>query len=164
MTEDDIQFIPAVESDFEDFMTLRKAVMRPHVDRLGLPWNEEWQEAYHRELFATEGLHSVTYKGVRIGYVGMYYDVELDKVVLSRGCMAPEYQNNGIGTLAMQKIFKEPICQGRTLFLDVLLQNPAARLYERMGFVKIKEDETMAYYERPLHETQNYSIAKSALE
>jgi ribosomal protein S18 acetylase RimI-like enzyme len=40
------------------------------------------------------------------------------------------------------------ICSGKKLFLDVLLMNPASRLYERLGFVKVREDEKLAYYER----------------
>jgi ribosomal protein S18 acetylase RimI-like enzyme len=133
--ESEIAFAPVEQIDFEDFKSLRKLVILPHIERQGLVWDEASEDKYHRELFDAYGLRVVSYKGLRIGYIDVRYDPHEDHVVVGRICLMPAYQSMGI-------------CSGKKLFLDVLLMNPASRLYERLGFVKVREDEKLAYYER----------------
>lgn len=146
--EEDISFSPVCERDFEDFKTLRKSVMREHVERQGLAWDEEAEDRLHRELFDQEGLRTVLYKGKRVGYAGVRYEQEENRVVIGRLCFYPEYQGRGIGAAMMKKLFKEPICRKRKLFMEVMRANPAVRLYERLGFIRTGDDGKMIYYER----------------
>ncbi len=148
MNKDCISFAQVVEGDFEDFKRLRKSVMKEHYARQGLPWNEGYQDKRHRNLFDEEGLRAVMLGGVRIGYVGLRYDVQKDRVIFGRFCIEPAYQGKGIGSEAMKKIFADPICRSRTIFLEVLLKNPAVRLYERLGFARVREDDILACYEK----------------
>ncbi|MFA5040495.1 MAG: GNAT family N-acetyltransferase [Bdellovibrionales bacterium] len=148
MDESDITFVPVTEADFDDFRRLRKSVMREHHDRHELPWDEREQDQRQRMLFDQEGLRAIKYKGSRVGYVGARYDPQKDQVELGRFCIASAYQGKGIGGATMRKLFAESAWQGKTWFLEVLLKNPVARLYERLGFVRTGDDGLLAYYER----------------
>lgn len=142
----DISFLPAIESDFEEFKSLRKSVMREHVERLGLPWNVWEEDEYHKEMFGVKGLRIILHKKLRVGFIGVRE--EDGAIILDRFCIERRHQNKGIGAAVMQKVFEEPFCQGKTIRLDVLRKNPAIRLYERLGFVFISEDDKLAYFQR----------------
>ena len=52
----------------------------------------------------------------------------------------PEYQNRGIGYVAIQKAF-EMLPDVKTWKLETLLQEPAnCHLYEKCGFVRVGEE------------------------
>lgn len=54
----------------------------------------------------------------------------------------PDWQNRGIGTTVVTSILNEGSSTGRPVELDVAKDNPdARRLYERLGFGRIREDE-----------------------
>jgi ribosomal protein S18 acetylase RimI-like enzyme len=59
--------------------------------------------------------------------------------------IAPEYQGRGIGTAITNGIIAEARRDGLSVTLRVLKVNPARHLYERLGFIVIKEDETHYY-------------------
>jgi len=53
----------------------------------------------------------------------------------------PEFQNRGIGTVLLQRLIAEAKEQRKPLRHTVFMLNPDAhRLYERLGFVDIKDD------------------------
>ena len=142
----DIAFVSAAKSDFEEFRTLRKRVIREHVERLGLPWIEREEDEYHEKVFAIEGLRVVLHQNKRVGFIGVRE--EEGAVIIDRFCIESRCQNKGIGTAVMKKIFDEPTCRGKTIKLDVLKKNPAIKLYERLGFVFVSEDDKLAYFQR----------------
>jgi ribosomal-protein-alanine N-acetyltransferase len=52
--------------------------------------------------------------------------------------IVPEYRGRGIGTALLQEIFHEATKMGyQAVSLSVDPNNPALRLYERLGFVKV---------------------------
>lgn len=53
----------------------------------------------------------------------------------------PEYQNRGIGTWAIRQIQQLAALESITFRLRVVKSNPALRLYERLGFVRVSSDE-----------------------
>lgn len=54
----------------------------------------------------------------------------------------PDWQNRGIGTTVVTSILSEGSGTGLPVELDVARDNPdARRLYERLGFTQIREDE-----------------------
>jgi len=62
--------------------------------------------------------------------------------------LLPDYQHMGIGTNLIQNLQMEATQQGIIVFLSVLKVNPAKRLYERLGFEMVQENEqsyTMRY-------------------
>ena len=120
--------------------------MRERVERLGLPWNEWEEDEYHKEVFGVKGLRVILCKARRVGFIGVRE--EDGAIIIDQFCIDRRHQNKGIGAAVMQKVFEEPFCQGKTIKLDVLRKNPAIRLYERLGFVFISDDDKLAYFQR----------------
>ena len=56
--------------------------------------------------------------------------------------VAPEYRGQGIGTQLIGEVLREARQRGLPVTLRVLKVNPARRLYERLGFVKVAETES----------------------
>ena len=54
----------------------------------------------------------------------------------------PEFRGQGIGTLLLQRILHRADHIHESVSLSVSVQNPAVRLYERFGFVKLFNDGT----------------------
>lgn len=138
---------PVEATDFEDFKNLRKAVMREHVDRQKLPWIEEAEDAYHAELFAREGLHRILWEGTPVGYIGIN-EVE-GAIEISRFVLRPAFQKKGIGTQTFAQVFSDPRFEGKKFILDVLKENYAQTLFQRVGFVRVNDDGKLVAYERP---------------
>ena len=62
--------------------------------------------------------------------------------------LLPEHQKQGIGTKYLRELLDESKRAGVPVRLQVLKNNPAQRLYERLGFVKTGEDELYLQMER----------------
>jgi ribosomal protein S18 acetylase RimI-like enzyme len=143
-----LHFVAAKPEDFDYFYALRKETMMPHFLRAGKEWPEEEELALHRERFDTHTLRMIYNGDARIGFVAVRpvddaFDIELF-------CIEPAHQNQGIGTKVLEMIIAEPALLGCKLILDVLHGNPAARLYERMGFVRTPQiHDKLAFYARP---------------
>ncbi|MBV8819206.1 MAG: GNAT family N-acetyltransferase [Acidobacteriaceae bacterium] len=56
------------------------------------------------------------------------------KMVLVDIALASEYRNQGIGTRLLSALIAESEASGKPFTLSVLEDNPARRLYERLGF------------------------------
>ena len=54
--------------------------------------------------------------------------------------LSPERRNAGIGSNLLKTLIAEAAAANKTVRLHVLLTNPAARLYERLGFVRVSDD------------------------
>ncbi|MED4584486.1 GNAT family N-acetyltransferase [Brevibacillus choshinensis] len=55
--------------------------------------------------------------------------------------LLPALRNQGIGTRMLQELQREAVQQKKTLSLSVLVSNPAKRLYDRLGFSVVSQDE-----------------------
>lgn len=62
--------------------------------------------------------------------------------------LLPEYQKQGIGNKYLRELIEQAEKAGLPVRLQVLKNNPAQRLYERLGFVKTGEDELYLQMER----------------
>ena len=58
--------------------------------------------------------------------------------------------NSGLGTVILKVLLAEADAAGKPVRLEVLTGSKADRFYLREGFVKLREDEIEAEYERPL--------------
>lgn len=59
--------------------------------------------------------------------------------------LMPEHRNSGIGTQLLNELLNRAVIAGKPVSLHVFKSNPALRLYERLGFSRVK-DESM-YFE-----------------
>jgi ribosomal protein S18 acetylase RimI-like enzyme len=55
--------------------------------------------------------------------------------------LLPQFRNSGLGSALLQRIFGEAAASKKPLRLKVLRRNRAARLYQRLGFVKTSDSE-----------------------
>jgi ribosomal protein S18 acetylase RimI-like enzyme len=59
--------------------------------------------------------------------------------------VAAEHQNRGIGTAILRSLQARAAAAKRPLRLNVLVNNPARRLYERLGF-RIERSDAVKHY------------------
>jgi len=71
-----------------------------------------------------------------------------DTVVLVDIALMPEHRGKGIGEMLLRDLLEESASRRLPVRLQVLKNNPAAHLYERLGFVKTGEDQMYWHMER----------------
>ena len=108
-----------------------------------MPWDDEVKRAFVEHQFAAQDAH------YRANYPGATFDViEVDgeragRLYVFRGAeeirivdiaLAPKFRGRGIGTGLLRALMDEAGASGRSLSIHVEMNNPARRLYERLGF------------------------------
>jgi ribosomal protein S18 acetylase RimI-like enzyme len=108
-----------------------------------VPWDEETRRAFIEQQFAAQDAH------YRQHYPGATLDViEVDgepagRLYVHRGprdirimdiALAPGFRGRGIGGALLRSLIDEASASGRKLSIHVEVNNPARRLYERLGF------------------------------
>ena len=141
-----IDFAPASEADFEHLLALRIQVMREHLERIGR-YHPERARARFREAFDPAHLRLILLDGALAGCVSL--KAETGFYELGQFYLAPEHQGRGTGGAVLARLLAETDAAGLPVRLNVLKQSPAARLYERHGFVRTHEEEWDVFYERP---------------
>ncbi len=140
-----LSFVAAQPEDFDYFYALRKQTMLDHFVRAGKGWPEAEELAGHRQIFNIQTLRMIHLDGERIGFI----NVETRETYVDIGlfCIQPTYQNKSIGQSVMQRILGEPDTRKKIIRINVLHSNPAAHLYERLGFVRTNErHDKLAFY------------------
>lgn len=141
------RFGPVREADFEPLLALRIEVMREHLERVGR-FTPERSRAVFRGHFDEPGMRLILLGGETAGCVG--FRVQKDEIKLDSFYLDRRFHNTGLGTMILKALLAEADALGLPIRLEVLTGSPAARFYERHGFVKLKEDVIEGEYERPL--------------
>jgi len=71
-----------------------------------------------------------------------YVDDETPELAIA---LLPECRGRGVGTALLERLFEILSCRYHSVSLSVERGNPAKRLYERLGFKLVREDETGDY-------------------
>jgi GNAT superfamily N-acetyltransferase len=139
------RFGPVSEADFEPLLALRIEVMREHLERVSR-YKPERARRVFREHFDEPGLRLILIDGETAGCVGFRLgegEIKIDSFYLGR-----RYQNRGLGAVILKALLAEADALRLPVRLEVLRGSPAGRFYERHGFVKLREDDVEAEYER----------------
>ena len=128
---------------------LRRVYASTRAHELALvPWSDEEKWAFVSMQFDAQTTH------YRNTYVGASHEViEVDGIPAGRLYVAvwpseirivditllPEFCGRGIGTGLVSNILEQGRLSGRSVSIHVELENPARRLYERLGFVEIAQ-------------------------
>lgn len=81
---------------------------------------------------ANEEYYKIMYNNEMVGFIGIKnYDKE---IYLYRFYIDEEYRNQGIGTIALNQIINIAKEQNKDMSLEVIGENIARDLYERLGF------------------------------
>ena len=134
---------PAVTSDAD---LLRRVYASVRAEELALvPWSDAEKDAFLRHQFDAQHAH------YREHYVGASFDViEVDGEPVGRLYVArwedeirimdiallPEHRGRGVGTQILRGLLEEGALTGKRVSIHVEMNNPAVRLYERLGFVQ----------------------------
>ncbi len=95
------------------------------------------QHKYYQEHFPRAAFDLILQGGEPIGR--LYVDRRDDEIRLIDIALLPEHRGVGVGGAIMQRVLAEGRESGRLVRIHVEHNNPAMRLYRRLGFEKIEE-------------------------
>ena len=110
--------------------------MRPYVQELTV-WDEQKQRANFAAQWKREEVRIMSVDGKDVGWLQV---AELPaEIRLQKFFVSPEYQRSGIGWEILSNLLATWRSTGKKIVLRVLKNNPARRLYERLGFSVVAE-------------------------
>ena len=113
-----------------------------------MPWPDELKRTFLAQQFAAQSAHYAEH------YRGASFDAILldgepaGRLIVARRHVAilivdisllPEHRSRGVGTRLLGSLIAEAEASGRKLSIHVEMNNPARRLYERLGFQRVGE-------------------------
>ncbi len=128
-------FRAAVEADLPFLFELRRATMTPHLARQGLAIDDE--EHRKRAAFRLDAAAIVEVDGQPVGVIKVLQDGTTWTIEQLQ--VSPSHQGRGLGSTVLGAVIADARASGALLRLSVLKQNPAARLYARVGFRTLSE-------------------------
>jgi ribosomal protein S18 acetylase RimI-like enzyme len=112
--------------------------MRPYVQELTV-WDEQKQRATFAAQWKREEVRIMSVDGKDVGWLQV---AELPaEIRLQKFFVSPEYQRSGIGSEILSNLLATWRSTGKKIVLRVLKNNPARRLYERLGFSVVAEED-----------------------
>ena len=70
----------------------------------------------------------------------MLVDESEIEIILIDIALLPEHRKSGIGTQLLKELLDRAVAARKPVTLHVLKSNPALRLYERLGFLRVNDD------------------------
>lgn len=129
---------PVDSRDFTFLYTLHRASLGPYVDQIW-GWDEDWQRQHYEDNYQPKYMRIIQVEGRDVGMVSVAeYD---DAFTLRQIEIAPEHQRRGLGTAVIRHLQAQAQAAGKPLTLRVFKINPAQRLYVRLGFRILREDD-----------------------
>ena len=122
---------PATQKDKEFCYLVLKTTMRGYVDQIW-GWDEAWQQTYFASKFDAAQNQVIVVDGIDAGVFSV--EEHEDELFISRLYILPAYQRRGIGTYLLKSVIDKGQALGLPVRLQVLVNNPARQLYERLGF------------------------------
>jgi ribosomal protein S18 acetylase RimI-like enzyme len=127
---------PARAEDYGFALALYVETIKPYTIAF-MPWVDAVETARFAKLWAPADTRIITVDGADVGWVEAS-DTGAE-LVLKQFYIAPAQQQRGVGTQVMDLLLKEWRSIGRPIVLNVLKNNPARRLYQRLGFATVGE-------------------------
>jgi ribosomal protein S18 acetylase RimI-like enzyme len=93
------------------------------------------QDSHYRQYFAAAHFDIVEAWGSDVGR--FYVDRADDEIRVLDIALLPEYRGRGLGGALLRAVLAEAGASGRRVALHVERNNPAAALYQRLGFVVV---------------------------
>ena len=137
---------PASPEDREWLFELHEAAMRERVERNHGSWERDDQRERFFDREETD-VRIVLVDDVAVGAVHLA-DGPDDSLHIGLLEVHPASQGQGVGTKVLGALDEEAARAGRALTLGVRRDNPALRLYRRLGFRVTSEDATHLQMQR----------------
>ena len=135
----ELRIEPACEADRTLLFAPFKAALQGYVD-WAWGWDEDKERHHFFERLPVKGLFKLIHRGQCVGGFCIEETQEQSQHLRTL-FIRPESQGLGIGTLLLEYLIQEAQCQQLALTLHVIHINPARRLYERLGFRTVREEE-----------------------
>jgi ribosomal protein S18 acetylase RimI-like enzyme len=134
---EELTFRAASEADVPFLLELRRKTMSEHLRMSGIEPSED--ERVERVLARFECAEIILLSGSPIGLLKVARDGK--KWDLIQIQVVPEKQGTGLGSVILKKLLTEAVQSQAAVTLSVLKANPARRLYERLGFRIVGEND-----------------------
>lgn len=131
-----LSFKKAGPQDTSFLLKLRKLSMTEHLLAAGLDYDDEQHKARILEYYNDTYLLNLEDKTIGVVKLGQM----VDRWHIRQFQILPEYHGKGIGSKVLSLLQSKAKGVNMPITLNVLYQNPARRLYERMGFKVIGEN------------------------
>lgn len=151
MVSNQVVFRPITKDDQPFLYTLYASTREDEIAQTG--WTDFEKENFLRQQFVaqhqfyTEQFSCADFNIIQIDDkpVGrLYIDHREDEIRLIDIALIPDYRNKGIGSGLLSEIITDAAKVKKPVRIHVEKYNPALRLYERLGFLKIGD--TGVYY------------------
>lgn len=119
----------------------------PDQKRAFLASQFEAQHRYYVEQFRDAAFDVIERGGRAIGR--LYVDRRDDELRIIDIALLPEARGSGIGSALLGELLEEASQRGVAVRIHVERNNPALRLYERLGFVPVEDQGVYWLMERP---------------
>jgi ribosomal protein S18 acetylase RimI-like enzyme len=126
----EITLRPARISDETFLLDLRKTTMESYLEGAGEPVDEDTHLRRIRSHFADAKI--ICLADDSIGLIKTH--LSPTEWAISQLQVAPAFQGKGVGTEVIRKVIEKADRDSLPVTLCVLRNNPAIRLYERLGF------------------------------
>ncbi|MBR6476269.1 MAG: GNAT family N-acetyltransferase [Lachnospiraceae bacterium] len=143
-----IKLREVTEEEIPDLYDMQVKSFMPLYEKYhdeGSPAIESIERVKKRFAVENRKYYFIMKDGARVGAINIGHNDPNEKKVafISPIFILPEFQNRGIGYVAIQKAF-ETLPEVTTWKLDTILQEPAnCHLYEKCGFVRVGEEKVI---------------------
>ena len=144
---DEVELRPVTAADQAFLLALYESTRTTELELTG--WGPEQRQAFIQMQFNAQARgHQTSYpnaegkivrlNGEDIGRILVNHGTE--ELVLVDIALLPGYRNRGIGSHVVSALLNEAATAAKCIRLHVLKSSPASRLYERLGFCRVRED------------------------
>jgi ribosomal protein S18 acetylase RimI-like enzyme len=126
----------ATEEHYQFALELYLSTMRPYTEEL-MVWDEAKQRGSFAAQWRLEEVQIITVDGVDVGWIQVAESPT--EIRLQQFFISPDQPRAGIGTDVLRKLLATWRAAEKPVALNVLKNNPARRLYERVGFSVVGE-------------------------
>lgn len=135
-----ISFRPARLTDLSLMFDILERNMTGYFLATWNVWNSGFQRSRFEQNFAAEQSQLILADGEPIGF--LVCDHGPDVVFIHNIQIASDWQRRGIGGQILRQLLDDARDRRLKVQLEVLKANPSQRLYERLGFRIIDDEET----------------------
>jgi ribosomal protein S18 acetylase RimI-like enzyme len=122
---------PATAGDLDFAWSLYRDLMRPLTLEL-LAWDESGQRRTIEEALAQQGASVIVIRDVKCGW--LHVNETPDEIYLGQLYLTPSWQGRGIGGTIVRDLSDRAQQSGKCFTLNVMKNNRARLLYQRLGF------------------------------
>ena len=144
-----LSFVSAKRDDVPFLLMLRHLTMSEHLNNAGMAVDESYH--LNRILEAFSDSLIISLDNENIGLIKL--SQQLARLHIRQLQILPEFQNKGIGSRVIKAVIKKSAMLSLPVTLNVLLANPAKRLYLNHGFEVIGQNDLeyqMRYDHKPV--------------